>query len=114
AGWIVKHGSPRFLALGFALGLNALLGCAQRPGTATAVSLETNLTAAERAALVYVQLPSCPQPAGECSDPAVVAKINAAETAARAAVTAARAAPGDPTAYTRASAALDALTAVLL
>ena len=51
------------------------------------------LTAAERLAIAYIKLPRCPAPA-PCSDPAIVAKIAAADNAAFNAVQAARTGAG--------------------
>lgn len=63
------------LAVVAAAGL--LSACA---GTTTLAQVEVALTGAETAATAYVKLPLCPQPGGAwCSDPAITAKIKAAD-----------------------------------
>jgi len=87
----------RALALVVAAGL-ALSGCATTgtSGTLTpAQSLygaETAYSAALTLAVAYRQLPTCGHGVAVCHDPAVVAKLVAADTAARAALAAAQAA----------------------
>ncbi len=86
-------------------------GCVQQPGLPLA-QLELALTASEKAALVYVTLPTCivdGQPL--CSTAAAVTKIKAADNQAFAAVLAARAAPADNVKAQAAAAAVAALVA---
>lgn len=78
-------------------------------GGTTLPATEIALTAAERTALAYVTQPACKgPPAVTCSDPATVAKIKAADTAAYAAVQAAKSGGSAATAAA-AVAALEAL-----
>lgn len=71
------------------LGLSACQPAAA-PATATVAQAAVALTAADQAALRYVDLPTCPAlPA--CSDPATVVRIKAAAAAAYGAVLAAQA-----------------------
>ena len=79
-----------------------------RCGANTVPAAEVALTQAEVTAKIYTDLPRCPA-AAPCSDPAIVAKIGAADNAAFAAVKAAEAGTGDPAAAAAAIAALLAL-----
>jgi hypothetical protein len=93
----------------------ALAGCANSGGTQTAVAgTEVALTAAEKAATLYVTLPQCgpAHPAPICSDAPVIAKIKAADNVAFDAVMAARAGGSDAKVAT-ANAAIAALVELI-
>ena len=83
--------------------------------SAKVAQTEVALTAAENAALQYVQLPRCPGPVpgALCSDQAIVAKIAAADNAAYAAVKQAEANTGNSAAQQVAQDAVAALTALV-
>lgn len=84
------------LMLGAAL-IAACSACSSTPSSVvpnTITSVEIALTAAEKAALIYKRLQTCPTPRSAvfmlCSDPAMVQKILDADNKAYAAVVAAR------------------------
>ena len=75
-----------------------LTACSSVPA-ATVASLETSLTAADRAALLYLTLPPCPAPPAVkttvvCSDATVKATIKVYEDKAYKAIKAVQASPG--------------------
>lgn len=81
------------------------------PASTTNISLAiTALTAAERAALIYTQLPPCPGGGRLCADPAVKARIKAADATAYDAVVAAY---RDPALVDAAMSAVGALSALI-
>jgi hypothetical protein len=87
-------------------------GGGQSPVTAIAL-MEQSLTAAEKAATIYIELPLCSiKPQRPCSDASVSAKIKAADQAAYDAVKAARTS-GDDAKMAAAKAALAALIDVI-
>lgn len=102
-----------FLAL--CLGTSMLSSCTTGQPQQTTATLESGLTAAERAALGYTSLPRCPQSSGVCSDQATVTKIKAADTQAYNAIKAAEAVAvqgGNPD-TTAAEASLSALVSLV-
>lgn len=92
--------SHRLITALTAIALSALAGCSsQQAVTATGdqtirtvAGAEIALTAAEREALIYTSLPPCtaPQTNPVCADPAIKARIKAADNTAYNAVMAAR------------------------
>ncbi len=111
----------RLHAPGAGLALCLLLGGCPAGGKgptplATVLSLESGLTAAEHAALVYTSLPPCSGSAATlCAAPATVTAIKAADNKAYAAVTTAQTAvDADPQgAQTATQAAVNDATAAL-
>lgn len=91
-----------------------LAGCSTQPAAVKTdiAAIELALTAAEKAALLYVTRPQCPKAAPLCSDKATVDQIKQADSTAYAAVKAARASGGSASAAT-ASAAIAALVSMI-
>jgi hypothetical protein len=71
------------------LAVCALAGCATQSQQSSIAALEVGLASAETAATAYATLPRCPAAANPCSDPATVAKIKVADSAAYASLKAA-------------------------
>lgn len=98
------------------LSVSSLIGCTTTQPAGTVAATEIALTTAESLAFHYATLPTCPTAAPACSDPAVVARIKAADNTAYAAVKAARAATAagnDNGTVAAASAAVAALNAAI-
>lgn len=92
--------------------LCVLAACAGQ-STSTQAAVETALTAAEKAATVYAQLPLCPRPGGTlCSDASAVQRIKAADNVAYAGVVDMRAGKVTPEAAAALVASLVALIPV--
>lgn len=88
-------------------------GTAAPPNPSTIAMMEQSLTAAEKAAAIYVRLPLCSTTTRRpCSDAAVSAKIKAADRVAFDAVKAAQAS-SDPDKMTAAAAAIATLVALI-
>ena len=88
-----------------------LAACAPGTTTTTVAQIEVALTAAEKAATLYVSLPQCPrQPL--CSDAPIIAQVKAADTAAFNATMAARSG-GDDAKVAAAQAAITTLVTLI-
>lgn len=91
-----------------------LAGCSTQPAAVKTdiAAIELALTAAEKAALLYVTRPQCPKGAPICSEKATVDQVKQADNTAYAAVKAARAS-GDSAKAATASAAIAALVSFI-
>lgn len=89
-----------------------LAGCSAGATTTTVAQTEVALTAAEKAATLYVSLPQCPKGTPLCSDSAVIVQIKAADNAAFNATMAARSG-GDDAKVAAANAAIAALVTMI-
>lgn len=81
-----------FAGLFAAIALAGVAGCTTAQPRSTVAALETSLTVLEAGGTAYIQLPLCGGASEVCSDPAVSARIKAADVKAYTAVKAARAA----------------------
>jgi hypothetical protein len=107
----------RYTSIGFAVmifGALAMWLAACSPGaTTTAVAqTEVALTAAEKAATLYVSLPQCPKGTPLCSESAIIVQIKAADTVAFNATMAARSG-GDDAKVAAANAAIATLVTLI-
>lgn len=101
----------RIAIIGFACCALALAACSTTTVQTDSAAAAVALTTAERLALVYMSLPQCGAPGATavCSDPAVKAKIKAADNTAYAAVKSAEAGMTTTAAAVAAITALQAL-----